>query len=506
MKPFRSSSDKENCSPVSSNCVIWQGPDISCINICKGDSISDITYKLATQLCDFQNTASLSDLELDCILDICTSSQKPELTLAAVLQLIIDKICCSFGTLNTAIQDINITGRVGGSYDEPILDLPPCLQYTDPATGLLVTSLVMSSYVVNLANQICLLKTTVSTHTTQISNLDTRVTDLEDAPCCYIPPVVTPNCSYGNVVAGVPTAMNVLLDNLDDQYCQLRAVLGTNNQLTSATASQCTNLGSLTALSQPGTMSSLAGWNNTISSFAQSMQNMWITVCDMRGVINDLRNCCGASNCSSFFLGFTSVPFGAESIILNFNALTVIPAGYANCPTLSSITINDGNGHIYSDTFDLVSASTNPSGVTFDISTAGLNPAFPWTITVTGCIVNSAGTCTKVVTNSIPAPTPATTTTTTVLPCNNYNVYIEASDIAGATGNTNTAQDGKVYMSYIPCGESTTVTTIYSTSGAQPAVCINPIYTPYFFYFNADVLITGASDVTLVGTCTTPAV
>jgi len=504
MKPFRSSSDKENCSPVSSNCVIWQGPDISCINICKGDSISDITYKLATQLCDFQNTASLSDLELDCILDICTSSQKPELTLAAVLQLIIDKICCSFGILNSAITNIN-TGRVGGSYDEPILDLPLCLQYTDPATGLLVTSLVMSSYVVNLANQICLLKTTVSTHTTQISSLDTRVTDLENAPCCYIPPVVTPNCSYGNVVAGVPTAMNVLLDNLDDQYCQLRAVLGTNNQLTSATASQCTNLGSLTALSQPGTMSSLAGWNNTISSFAQSMQNMWITVCDMRGVINDLRNCCGASDCSSFFLGFTVGTTTSTNIFLLFNSLTVIPSGYSNCPTLSSVTINDGNGHLFTDTFDLVAASTNPSGVDFDISASGLDVSLPWTIVVTGCIVNTAGTCTKIVTNTIPAPIPVTTTTTTVLPCNNYNVNIEASDIASATGNTNTAQNGKVYMSYIPCGDTMVVTSIYSTSGAQPAICINPIYTPSFFYFSIDILLSGTSYVTLVGTCTTPA-
>ena len=54
MKPYRSSLDKENCSPVSSNCVTWQGPNISCINLCKGDSVSDVVYKLATQICDFQ--------------------------------------------------------------------------------------------------------------------------------------------------------------------------------------------------------------------------------------------------------------------------------------------------------------------------------------------------------------------------------------------------------------------------------------------------------------------
>jgi hypothetical protein len=500
MKPFRSSSDKEKCSPISSNCVIWQGPDISCINICKGDSISDITYKLATQLCDFQNASSLSDLELNCILNICTSSQAPELTLAAVLQLIIDKICCSFQTLEAAVQNINLTDSFDRS--ETVLDLPLCLQYVDPTTGLTVTSLTLSAYVVNIANQFCVLKTTVDLHTSQILDLDERVDYLENAPCCYIPPMVIPNCSYGSIIAGVPAQMNTLLDNLDDQYCQLRAILGTNTELTSATSSQCSNLGALNALSQPGTMSSIAGWNNTISSFAQSMQNLWVTVCDMRGVINDLKNCCGSSNCSSFFLGFTSVPAPeTETIVLNFNALTIIPSGYSNCPTLSSISISDGNGHIYADTFDLIAASTNPSGVSFDISTSGLEPYLPWTITVTGCIVNSAGTCTKVVTNIISAPAP-TTTTTTVLPCSNYTVYIEASDIAAAIDNTNPAQNGKVYMTYIPCGSATIISTFYSTSGAQGTICVNPIYVPYFYYMVADMLSTATSAATLSGTCT----
>ena len=38
-------------TPISSNSVIWQGPNISCINLCKGDSVSDIVYKLAVELC-----------------------------------------------------------------------------------------------------------------------------------------------------------------------------------------------------------------------------------------------------------------------------------------------------------------------------------------------------------------------------------------------------------------------------------------------------------------------
>jgi len=47
MKPLNYSS--ENCDPISSNCVIWQGPDIDCIDLCKGDTVSEVIYKLATE-------------------------------------------------------------------------------------------------------------------------------------------------------------------------------------------------------------------------------------------------------------------------------------------------------------------------------------------------------------------------------------------------------------------------------------------------------------------------
>jgi hypothetical protein len=419
MKPYQSSSDKENCSPISSNCIIWQGPNISCINLCKGDSVSDIVYKLAIELCEIQETSSLTSVQFDCLLTLCGSTTKPELTLAAVLQFIINKICCTYDELNTAINNLATstggsttsgnTARQGGS--EPILDLPACLQYNDPFTGQLVTTLPLTPYVINIANAFCTLQATVEEHTTQISSLDGRVTVLEDATCCYTPPTVTPNCTYGNVTP-VPTAMEVVIAALDDEYCNLRNTLGTNTQLTSAAGSQCANLGALNALSQPGTMSSLSGWNNTINSFAQSMQNLWITVCDMRGVINDLKNCCGAANCSSFLLGFTvGSPINTDELILVFNALTVIPAGYIDCLAGSTVTVTDGNV-TFTEQFLLVNDAMGSGGYTFTITSAGLNQYLPWTITVNGCIVNEAGTCNKIVSLVNPAITPTTTTTT----------------------------------------------------------------------------------------------
>jgi hypothetical protein len=422
MKPYQSSSDKENCSPISSNCVIWQGPNISCINLCKGDSVSDIVYKLAVELCSIQETSSLTTVQFDCLLTLCGSTTKPDLTLAAVLQFIINKICCTYEELTTAIDNLVASGGTSstsgntesmpGGSSEPILDLPACLQYEE--NGLTVTTLPLTPYVINLANAFCALKATVEEHTSQLSDLDGRVTALEDAPCCYVAPTIIPNCTYGSIVGGVTTQMDNVVASLDLEYCALRNTLGTNTQLLSAAGSQCANLGALNALSQSGTMSSIAGWNNTINTVAQSMQNLWLTVCDMRGVINDLKNCCGAANCSSFLLGFTvGTPTDIESLTLVFNALTTIPVGYSDCLAGSTVTVTDGNV-TFTEQFLLVLDAMGSGGYTFDISGPTLNTNLPWTITVNGCIVNEAGTCSKTVSLVNPAITPTTTTTTTI--------------------------------------------------------------------------------------------
>lgn len=410
MKPYRSNTDKENCSPVSSNCVTWQGPDLPCINLCKGDSVSDVVYKLASELCAIKDLTDISTVDFSDLLDLCSTSPTPEATIAAILQLIIDKVYCSVDDLNRTTGDL--TARTSNLYEEPTLILPACLQYNDPVSGIPVTELVLSEYVLRIAQQFCQLSGVVTIHTAQIANHETRIVALENAPG-YVPPQVTPDCTYGTVVAGVPTEMNVLLENMDSQFCSLTQVLGSLTDLSNVSARQCPNLNSIDALSQPGTMSGLTGWNTTVANMAQSLQNLWLTVCDMRSAIYSIRGCCDP-DCSTFILGYSTAEDNTRTLItLTFNALTVIPSGFSNCPLLSTFTITDGVGNTFTDTFDLVSESTNPTGITFDITSAGLNTALPYTITVDGCITSGGNTCQKTVTSVTNAVTTTTTTTTT---------------------------------------------------------------------------------------------
>lgn len=87
MKPLNI--NKESCSPVSSNCVIWQGPDIECIGLCKGATITEVTYQLATELSKFLESIKVKNFDITCL----DSTSCPPETFAELIKLIISYIC-----------------------------------------------------------------------------------------------------------------------------------------------------------------------------------------------------------------------------------------------------------------------------------------------------------------------------------------------------------------------------------------------------------------------------
>lgn len=77
------------CIPISSNCVIWQGPKIPCLNLCKGDSITEVLYKFATDYCALLEQLDPTKYDLTCLNNVnCPPESFQEL-----IQAIIDKIC-----------------------------------------------------------------------------------------------------------------------------------------------------------------------------------------------------------------------------------------------------------------------------------------------------------------------------------------------------------------------------------------------------------------------------
>lgn len=83
------SKEKNTCLPTSSNCIVWDGPNIPCLRLCKGDTITDVLYKLATDYCELLLQFDPSKYDISCFNYIgCAPEDFSEL-----LQIIINKIC-----------------------------------------------------------------------------------------------------------------------------------------------------------------------------------------------------------------------------------------------------------------------------------------------------------------------------------------------------------------------------------------------------------------------------
>lgn len=103
--------NKTGCTPMSSNCVIWQGPDIPFLNLCKGDTVTDVVYELAMEFWDLYKQFDVANYNIDCLkLTGC----EPE-TFKDLFQQLINKLCTllnsdGFGGCNLVATISHTTG------------------------------------------------------------------------------------------------------------------------------------------------------------------------------------------------------------------------------------------------------------------------------------------------------------------------------------------------------------------------------------------------------------
>jgi hypothetical protein len=80
---------KDGCIKTSSNCVIWEGPDIPCLKLCYGDNITEVLFKLATKFCDTLLLLDPTQYDISCF----NSLACPPTDFSELFQLVIDQIC-----------------------------------------------------------------------------------------------------------------------------------------------------------------------------------------------------------------------------------------------------------------------------------------------------------------------------------------------------------------------------------------------------------------------------
>ena len=401
MLPTKSNTE-QGCSPVSSNCVVWQGPNISCINLCTGDSVSDVVYKLGMEVCALQAQLNLTDMDFACLVSSAVGTPEPEHTLQAVLELLINKVCDVDAIINAFQQN---DGTINIDFPVAIPSDAMCF-VTNDVNGDPVFNLAHSVFTKNIARKVCALVTLTNQHSSILTNHETRIISLENFDAVSNDLMVTPTCVLPpNIEVSVATGFEAL----EQQFCNLRSITGMPTALSASLTYQCQGLAQEAALNQTGTMSSLPGWKSPVSTVSDAITNMWLTMCDMRAAVKDIvinggtgGGTNGGFNCSLVIVDFTVVTNEARtSATIYFSGLTSIADDVNDCTAQGAkITFTDSNGGKYISYVNVTSNKTNTNGVPFVLS--GLNPALNYTVLLEACFIKNGSQCQKVVTKTAP--------------------------------------------------------------------------------------------------------
>lgn len=360
MKP--TNLNKETCSPISSNCVIWQGPDIPCIKLCKGDSVSEVVFKLATELCDIMNTLNITAYDLDCFnIASCGPQDFQQL-----IQFLIDKVC----ELENITPSGDGTGSGGGCPD-CVVTVASCFQSGGQSTMELV------NYVTMIGTKVCELILQITTINSILLDYQTRIEDLEAQFPIVIPPInVTPQC----VLPSTPTPVQNVVVALEQQFCDLQNATGLPAEIFTAIAQACSTLDSLNGL---GSLTAFPNWA-TSANAAAAINNLWITLCDVRAAIQNIQvNCCPTA-CSAVEIQFTAAVVGTDLILYYTGS---VPVGWVECsPGNQVLTVTDCYGGTATIPVSVLGTLNVPGGYAIPLaSMPSVNPSCNLDMTLVTC-------------------------------------------------------------------------------------------------------------------------
>ena len=404
MIPTNSSGSTNGCDNISSNCVIWQGPDISCINLCSGDTISEVTAKLATKVCDLITNGvsanpSLAGLDLTCLNIRGTTPT----TLVPVLQAMVTEICANNSGSNLP-SSTYVTDNL------PIMTLPACMQYND-ASGNPVTQLRLDLFATLIADQVCTNLSSIQLINSTLTSYSSRLDVLE---ACVLPcsgavseVQIVPTC-VSNV--GTLTNVSVVVLALESAFCALRNAVGLPAAINAAVA-QSVITGSYASLSSSATYGAITGWNNSASTLAQSVQNAWVVIDDMYAAISSIQTNCCPSGCSAVTFGYSttnrinSSSNLIDGIIFDFQSSS-IPSNFNDTSGYSIITLTDALGASLQTTVSVSQLQNSSSGYIFPTQT--LNTSQNISVQVDFSVTDGVDTCeanqSSVVAGLIPCP------------------------------------------------------------------------------------------------------
>ena len=306
-----------NCIKTYPRCIEWNLAPIPCLGIQTGDTLDEITFAIVRKICEIAGD-DLSSIDIQCLIDKLGAVEPLNKTLHTYLQLIIDNEC-KLSDLITAINN-----RIDSiATPSLILDLK-CLATLDSFGNQLPYN--VQTVLQALISQACIIRNQIAGFTGALQLINIRIDNL---PVSYTEPSLT-SCLYTNQPTSA--ALNILASD----YCTYKGILGTVANIQTAIGRQCAGLNTQFA--------SDAKFIQSPTSQAHTINNLWLTVCDLRARLVTLEGCACKITCKDVLVGFSVTFNDNKTATLNFTggAGTFIPTGYADCG--SSVTIKNDAG------------------------------------------------------------------------------------------------------------------------------------------------------------------
>jgi len=270
------------CDPISSNCVIWQGPDLPCVDICNGDSISAVIAGLCDQLVILQN-GSGGGIHISQI-NQTTLNGGPATTETELIQLI--------------INNINNSGGGSGSGSGTIWDCSKTLACTLPVPSCYDPSQPLNNpdtiqnIIESLMNEHCAQTTMMKS----LSNSIQKAT--KDAAAAKAAPKGDPNPTLQSVYVdrgnSAQQPIAVLLNKIEAAYGKTADAVGTESEVSSALSRTPTS-----ALPLDQSLTSRTGFvpvlDQNPTSLAQAVDTAMRLIADLRSAVEKLQKDSGIS-------------------------------------------------------------------------------------------------------------------------------------------------------------------------------------------------------------------
>ena len=137
---------------LTSKGVKWGGPSIPCLDLCTGDTVNSVVYKIAEKVCKLvTDYEELATLDYSCIIDLCNTENCSELddpnkvSLKAIIQILLNNDCKLRELIETVEAQLSNTNNGG-----IVLSLDFISNNLPISVSVLLKKSILSVFAVNL--------------------------------------------------------------------------------------------------------------------------------------------------------------------------------------------------------------------------------------------------------------------------------------------------------------------------------------------------------------------